>query len=434
MPNEQKQKSIFDEIRAEHKAQPVAPNTDLKETFERTTRDIAEAMTILKDRGEKTDAELARYKQNAIEQYERNRKEIEDKISAQLEEREKKFQEQMAEFQRSKAIEDEKTQKEEFRRSFQEFIKTGKVPEDSQSTEHFSRNIQINNPTSAGFMIDTNQLLGVQSQPVAMSNLYNLVKQMPVNAQSGRLSLTKARDAYDDSGIFLTEGQEATQEFELDISEIQYQAQAIAMIFKLSRPYLQAAVNPEFTLSEDADKWLTRITNRRILRGNNSTGPSGIVPEMQLADSKQKYKAYNSATANTVALQDLKNLWGHPKIGAYRQNAKWFMSPQALAELRFEAGTNGQFKWSTDIRDGIPLQLNGQPVIEVFEMDGIETGKYPIFYGDMSSAYVLVESNNSHMIRDEVTLSSSDKVRFIFFRYLDGKPVDTDALVGLRVA
>ena len=432
MPDDNK--TVFQQIRDEHKAQPVPPDSSLKETFERTTQDIAQAMSLLNEKTKKTDAEVEQIKAEAKAEFQRNNEEIQKKIDAQLEQREKELQEKLAEFQRSKAIVDEKTQKEAFARSFKDFLKTGKVPDNAENTEHFSRNIQVNNPTSAGFSISTMELLGVQTQPVAMSNLYNLVKQMPVNAQSGRLSLTKARNVGDDSGQFLLEGQEATQEFSMDITEIQYQAQAVAMIFKLSRQYLDAAANPEVTLSEDANRWLTQVTNRRILRGNNSVGPSGIVPEMQIAESTQKYKAYNSATASTVALQDLKSLWGHRKIGAYRANAKWFMSPDALAELRFEAGTNGQFKWSTDIREGIPLQLNGQPVIEVFEMDDITTGNFPIFYGDMSSAYVLVESMSSHMVRDEVTLSASDKIRFIFFRYLDGKPVDTDALVGLRVA
>lgn len=429
-------KNIFDEIRREHKQQPVPPNSDLKEKFERTTADITQALSLLHENGKRTDAEIQGIKAKAVEEFKRNNAEITQKIEAQLEEREKKFQEQMAEFQRSKAIADKEAVKETFRRSLQDFLKTGKVPENAQSTENFSRNIQVNNPTSAGFAISPVELLGIQEQPAFISDLHTMVKRLSVNARSGALSLKKARRVDSSTVPFLVEGQEATKQYELNMSETQFQTQAIAMIFNLSRQFLEMAINPEDMIARDVDDAMTETANNKILFGDTdgNIGPGGIYNEMQVSEAPNKFKAYNSATSNTITLTDLQQFYGNKRIWAYRGKSRWYMSTDALAKLRFQTGSDGHFDWTQDIREGFPQLLNGQQVIPVAEMPGIATGNIPVLYGDMESAYALVEFAGSHMIRDEVTLAASRMVKFVFFRYLDGKPVDTDALVGLRVA
>ena len=182
------EKTVFEQIKEEHKAQAVPPDNDLKKIFERTTSDITQAVTLLHEKSKRTDAEIEGIKSNAIEEFKRNHAEITQKIEAQLEEREKKLQEQLAEFQRSQAVADKEAEKQAFRRSFNDFLKNGKVPENKDEKTEFVRNIYASNPTSAGFAITPVQLLGVMEQPKSVSQINQFVQRLQVTARSGVLS------------------------------------------------------------------------------------------------------------------------------------------------------------------------------------------------------------------------------------------------------
>ena len=434
MPDDNK--TVFQQIRDEHKAQPVPPDSSLKETFERTTQDIAQAMTLLNEKTKRTDAEVARIKAEAKAEFQRNNEEIQTKVDGQLEQREKELQEKLAEFQRSKSIEDEKTQKVQFRRDFQDFIKKGNVPEHAKKIEDFTRNTQVSNPTNAGFAVTPVQLLGVHEQLKAISNLHELVNRMEMNTRAGVLAVKKARKVDADSVPFLVEGQTATKQHVLNMSETQFQTQAMSLTIILSQQFLEMAINPEQMISRDIEQEMTEALNKRILYGDTdgTIGPGGIYPEMEVNAGPGKFKAYNSTTANTIALQDLQKFYSEKDIWAYRGKCKWYLSTDALAKLRFQTGSDNHFTWSQDIREGFAQLLNGDPIIPVVEMPNVATGNIPVLYGDMQSAYVIVEFASSYMIRDEYTLAADRAVRFVYYRYLDGKTVDERAVVGLRVA
>ena len=422
----------FEDIKKMHRQkqqEPLPPDSDLKEAFERNNKEVQEIVSLLSDDVKRTDAEIKTIKENGLVDYKRSMDDIRTKMQAQIDESKKEFAEKLEEYKRSLGDLQGKDKNAALRDGLRSFLRNNEIP------EQFQRSTQTNNPQNAGFAINLTTLLGMRKEEVPLSSLSDLVSREVVSTPSGQLSLMKGLQISKNKGTFLNEGEQISEVVNFEMEQISFETQGLPIQFTLTVPYLQTAQNPEEQLILRAAEEMQAISNMRILFGNNrSNGPTGIIPELSLVDNQSKYKAYNSATANTVVLRDLRKLWGHKAIGAYRRNAKWFMSTDVLADLRFEEGNNGQFKWTTDIREGIPLQLSGQPVVEVFEMDDVGTGNYPVLYGDISKAYVLVETDYSHMTRDNLSKMSFDQVVFIFMRYMDGKPVDTKSLVGLRVA
>lgn len=79
----------------------------------------------------------------------------------------------------------------------------------------------------------------------------------------------------------------------------------------------------------------------------------------------------------------------HP---AYRANASWLVSSEALAVLRKLADDTGRSFWQPALSADVPETILGKRVVEVADLDAPDTtGNVPIIFGDVTTAYRIVD-------------------------------------------
>ncbi len=77
---------------------------------------------------------------------------------------------------------------------------------------------------------------------------------------------------------------------------------------------------------------------------------------------------------------------------AYRSRGTWLMNGSTLAAIRkLKDGTTGVYLWQPSYAADQPETILGRPVIEVPDMDDVGNGATPIVFGDVATAYRIVD-------------------------------------------
>jgi len=74
----------------------------------------------------------------------------------------------------------------------------------------------------------------------------------------------------------------------------------------------------------------------------------------------------------------------------YRNAGSWIMNGTTLGTIRkLKADVNGDYIWQPGLQAGQPELILGRPVIEAIDMPDVESGAFPIAYGDFSGYRIL---------------------------------------------
>jgi len=77
---------------------------------------------------------------------------------------------------------------------------------------------------------------------------------------------------------------------------------------------------------------------------------------------------------------------------AYRNRGTWLMNSKTIAAIRkLKDPTTGTFLWQPALVAGQPETLLGRPLVEAVDMDDIGAAKEPILFGDIATAYRIVD-------------------------------------------
>ena len=90
----------------------------------------------------------------------------------------------------------------------------------------------------------------------------------------------------------------------------------------------------------------------------------------------------------------------------YQTNAAWMMNRFSLARVMKLKNSDGDYLWMPNfqIAGGAFGTLLGRPVDASFDhMDSFGTGAFPIAYGDLGQAYLIVDRRGISIIRDNIT-------------------------------
>jgi HK97 family phage major capsid protein len=122
--------------------------------------------------------------------------------------------------------------------------------------------------------------------------------------------------------------------------------------------------------------------------------------------------------------------------GAYAANGSWIMRRETMGVIRAAAdnATKGTL-WSDSLANGTPATLLGRPVYESVDMDLLPaaTGTtYPIVFGDIASAYQIVDRVGVGIMRDDYTGADNGTVKFRARRRVGGAPVLTEAAILVK--
>lgn len=116
----------------------------------------------------------------------------------------------------------------------------------------------------------------------------------------------------------------------------------------------------------------------------------------------------------------------------YRSGASWVMNSNTAATVdKFKNG-QGDYIWRDGMTAGSPPSLLGYPVELDENMPDIGGGNYPIAFGNMELAYIIVEKAGVKMLRDPFT----DKPNVLFYAYrrVGGGLANDDAVKLLKIS
>lgn len=109
------------------------------------------------------------------------------------------------------------------------------------------------------------------------------------------------------------------------------------------------------------------------------------------------------------------------------------MNRNTLVIIRTWKDGNGRYLVLDPISEGAPSTLLGRPVVEMFDMDDIGTGKFPVLFGDMSG-YRIIDRVGLTTLRDPYTLATNGQVRFHARKRVGADLTHPDRFVKIKCA
>jgi HK97 family phage major capsid protein len=187
-----------------------------------------------------------------------------------------------------------------------------------------------------------------------------------------------------------------------------------------------AAVNVDAEVSADLSQEFGRLEGSAFISGDGVKKPLGF-----MVDSGVTYFANGHASAlQADALIGL--VYSLPAY--YRNRGAWMMNGGTLTIVRKLKDGQNNYLWQPSYQAGQPETLLGRPVIEAIDMDDVGANKFPIAFGDFSSAFRIYDRVSLSVMRDPYSVATKGLVRFHARRRVGGGVVLGEAIKTLKIA
>lgn len=121
-------------------------------------------------------------------------------------------------------------------------------------------------------------------------------------------------------------------------------------------------------------------------------GAGNLQPEGMMVNADVLTTATGNAATLGTNPADLLISHMYALPASYRARGTWLMSGSTLAAIRkLKDGTTGVYLWQPSYQAGQPETILGRPVIEVPDMDDVGAAAEPIIFGDIATAYRIVD-------------------------------------------
>ena len=145
----------------------------------------------------------------------------------------------------------------------------------------------------------------------------------------------------------------------------------------------------------------------------------------------------NSGHASQLTADSILDMIGKFK---YR-NPVFLMNRATFVAVRKLKGGDGHYLLQQGLNGNLDMRLGGSagliagvPVVLMQGLADIGAGTKPIVLLDPQEAYLIVDRVGMRVLRDDYTLASEDKVKFIMSRRVGGAVVNPDAVVTLTIS
>ena len=187
-----------------------------------------------------------------------------------------------------------------------------------------------------------------------------------------------------------------------------------------------AEAEVRLALAEDFGK----LEGRAFVSGSGVGQPFG-----RLHDSAVGYTFSGNASTLGSAPADLLITAMYALPAVYRNRGTWMMNGSTLAAIRkLKDGTTGNYLWQPAYTAGQPETILGRPVVEAVDMPDIGTAAEPIIFGDIESAYRIVDRIALSILVNPYLLASKGVTRIHATRRLGGSVIRPEALRKVRCA
>ncbi|KAA0597364.1 phage major capsid protein [Azospirillum lipoferum] len=165
------------------------------------------------------------------------------------------------------------------------------------------------------------------------------------------------------------------------------------------------------------------------------SGSGPLQPEGLLTASGVGYTATGNASTLGSAPADLLITAMYALPAAYRARGTWLMNGSTLAAIRkLKDGATGTYLWQPAYAAGQPETILGRPVVEVPDMDDVGSGATPIAFGDIATAYRIVDRLDMSILVNPYLLATRGITRIHATRRVGGAVVQPAALRKIKCA
>lgn len=163
----------------------------------------------------------------------------------------------------------------------------------------------------------------------------------------------------------------------------------------------------------------------KFILGEGNKEPEGFLQDGRIAKIK-------SGNASAITFDNVINLAGSIKAGYLNKNLRYYFNLATLSALRTMKTTSGEYVWRTG-GESQPALINGFSYVILQDMPDIAANACPVAFGDMYSAYSILDSTAIEMQIDNVTKFNEGLVLYNFARWNGGQVVMPEALKLLQV-
>ena len=216
--------------------------------------------------------------------------------------------------------------------------------------------------------------------------------------------------------------------------------------FGLGEIYANAAASQQ--LLDDSEinmeKWLTnevevefsRQEGIAFLSGDGVNKPYGILTYVTGAANAARHpwgdiKVRNSGNAALITTDAVVAVvYDLPAM--YEPNAKFFLNRSSLGAVRKLKDGQGNYIWQPTYVAGQPSTLLGRPVIDVPDMPNVAAGNIAMLFGDMATAYLVIDRIGVRVLRDPYT--NKPYICFYVTKRVGGGVQNPDAMKAMLIS
>lgn len=162
------------------------------------------------------------------------------------------------------------------------------------------------------------------------------------------------------------------------------------------------------------------------------SGAGPLQPEGMMTNASVGYTPSGNASTLGTAPADLLITVMYSMAAAYRARATWLMNGTTLAAIRKLKDGNGQYLWQPSLQAGQPETILGRPVAECPDMDDIGSGTTPIAFGDIATAYRIIDRVDMSILVNPYLLATKGQTRIHATRRVGGAVVQPNALKKIK--
>lgn len=143
-----------------------------------------------------------------------------------------------------------------------------------------------------------------------------------------------------------------------------------------------------------------------------------------------------NAAGATLAPDDLlKVFYSLPSY--YANSGVWLMNRDTVGKIRSFKSTTGEYLWAPGTGEnglvpGTAATLLGRPIVELPDMPNVAPSTISVAFGDVASAYRIIDRISINVLRDDYTMRDKGIVRFHARRRFGGDVVLDEALRFLQ--
>lgn len=199
----------------------------------------------------------------------------------------------------------------------------------------------------------------------------------------------------------------------------------IGTYFDVSSQLLQDAPAAEAEARAGITEDFAKKEAAAFVRGDGIKQPEGIMTHSEIVSVNM------GSTSAILPDRLIQFLYAIP--ATYRNAGTWAMNGTTLGLMMTLKDGQGNYLWRPGLSPGQPDTILGRPVLEVLDMDNVESGKEPILYGAFDGYRILDRSSLSWLV-DPYTRATQKQTRFHCYRRVGGRVVMPAKFRKLKMA